>query len=79
MLSCWFFDVIVNYCVFVIISDKIELLFEDDFNYSEFFLFFLFKEVIKLDFLVSILRNFLRERWLLMWYKLRVVFYYFEY
>lgn len=47
-LSCCLFDVIVSYCVFVIVSDRIEFFFEDDIDYNEFFLFFLFEEVVRL-------------------------------
>lgn len=77
--SCRLFDAIVNHCVPVIISDKIELPFEDVLNYSEFSLFFSSKEAIKPDLLVSTLRNFPRERWLPMWHKLRAVSHHFEY
>lgn len=34
-----FFDVIVSYCISVIISDDIELFYEDVFNYNEFCIF----------------------------------------
>lgn len=77
--SCRLFDAIVNHCVPVIISDKIELPFEDDLNYSEFSLFFSSEEAIQPDFLLSTLRGFTRERWLPMWNKLKAVSHHFEY
>lgn len=77
--SCRLFDAIVNHCVPVIISDKIELPFEDDLDYSEFSLFFSSEEAIKPELLLSTLRNFPRERWLSMWNRLKAVSHHFEY
>lgn len=77
--SCRLFDAIVNHCVPVIISDKIELPFEDDLNYSEFCLFFSSEEAIQPGHLLSSLRSYTREKWVPMWKKLKAVSHHFEY
>ncbi|KAG0576024.1 hypothetical protein M758_5G048200 [Ceratodon purpureus] len=77
--SCRLFDAIVNHCVPVIISDRIELPFEDDLDYNEFCLFFSSEEAIKPGHLLGTLRGMKRERWLQMWEKLKAISHHFEY
>lgn len=77
--SCRLFDAIVSHCVPVIISDKIELPFEDDLNYKDFSIFFSSEESIKPGHLLRTLRSITRERWLRMWNALKTVSHHFEY
>ena len=77
--SCRLFDAIVNHCVPVIISDRIELPFEEHFDYSEFSLFFSSEDALKPGHLLGTLRSIERERWLQMWEILKVISHHFEY
>lgn len=77
--SCRLFDAIVSHCVPVIVSDRIELPFEDDLDYSEFSIFFSAKEAIIPGHLLGTLRSITRERWLQMWNKLKAISHHFEY
>lgn len=77
--SCRLFDAIVSHCVPVIISDKIELPYEDEINYSDFSLFFSSEEAVRPDYMLETLRSFKRERWIEMWKKLKAVSHHFEY
>lgn len=77
--SCRLFDAIVNHCVPVIISDKIELPFEDDLDYTEFSIFFSSEEALKPAHLLGTLRSMERERWLHMWRTLKAISHHFEY
>ena len=77
--SCRLFDAIVNHCVPVIISDKIELPFEDDLDYNEFSLFFSSEEAIKPGHLLGTLRSMEPKRWLQMWERLKDISRHFEY
>ncbi|KAH7445335.1 hypothetical protein KP509_01G003000 [Ceratopteris richardii] len=77
--SCRLFDAIVSHCVPVIVSDKIELPFEDELNYQEFCLFFSVEEALRPGYLLGILKTFPRRRWIKMWQKLKLVSHHFEY
>lgn len=77
--SCRLFDAIVSHCVPVIISDRIELPFEDDLNYKDFSIFFSSEESVKPGHLLRTLRSITRERWLRMWNALKTVSHHFEY
>jgi hypothetical protein len=78
--SCRLFDAIVSHCVPVIVSDKIELPFEDELDYTEFALFFSAEEAIRpRDYLLNYLRNFDKEHWLRMWKRLKEVSHHFHY
>lgn len=77
--SCRLFDAIVSHCVPVIISDKLELPFEDELNYSEFSVFILTADAIKPDHVLNTVRNIKKERWLQMWNKLKAITHHFEY
>ncbi|KAJ4810128.1 Exostosin-like [Rhynchospora pubera] len=77
--SCRLFDAIISHCVPIIISDRIELPFEDEIDYTEFSLFFSVKEALTPSYLLGQLRNFPRERWLEMWGRLKNVSHHFEF
>lgn len=77
--SCRLFDIIVSHCVPVIISDRIELPFEDDLDYSEFSVFFSAEEAVQPGLLLGTLRSINEERWLQMWEKLKAIAHHFEY
>ncbi|KAK7246988.1 hypothetical protein RIF29_41862 [Crotalaria pallida] len=77
--SCRLFDAIVSHCVPVIVSDQIELPFEDEIDYSQFSLFFSFKEALQPDYMINQLRNFPKERWTEMWRQLKNVSHHYEF
>ncbi|KAL2322008.1 hypothetical protein Fmac_026387 [Flemingia macrophylla] len=73
------FDAIVSHCVPVIISDKIELPFEDVLNYSEFALFVHASDAVRKDYLLNLLCSIKQEEWTKMWERLKDVTQHFEY
>ncbi|KAL5722794.1 hypothetical protein ACHQM5_006269 [Ranunculus cassubicifolius] len=73
------FDAIASHCVPVIISDEIELPFEDVLDYSEFCVFVRASDAIKKGFVLNLLRGIKRENWMKMWEKLKEVANHFEY
>ncbi|KAJ4974809.1 hypothetical protein NE237_007983 [Protea cynaroides] len=73
------FDAIVSHCVPVIISDKIELPFEDVLDYSEFCIFVRASDAVKKGFLLNLLRGIKQDRWTTMWEKLKAIAHHFEY
>ncbi|XP_047331957.1 probable arabinosyltransferase ARAD1 [Impatiens glandulifera] len=73
------FDAIASHCVPVIISDEIELPFEDVLDYSEFCIFVLASDASKEGFILNLLRGVNREEWTGMWVKLKSVAKHFEY
>ncbi|KAL3690915.1 hypothetical protein R1sor_004566 [Riccia sorocarpa] len=77
--SCRLFDAIVSHCVPVIISDKIELPFEDELDYTTFALFYSVEESLQPGWLLSQLRNVSQVQWLQMWNRLKEVSHHFEY
>lgn len=77
--SCRLFDAIVSHCIPVIVSDKIELPFEDELNYQEFCLFFSIQEALTPGYMLNFLESFPKERWLVMWRKLKLVAHHYEY
>ncbi|MCO5604994.1 hypothetical protein L7F22_059169 [Adiantum nelumboides] len=77
--SCRLFDAIVSHCVPVIVSDKIELPFEDELNYQEFCLFFSTEEALRPGYMLGFLESFPKRRWMKMWHKLKLVSHHFEY
>lgn len=62
-----FFDVVVSYCVLLIVSDDIEFFFEDVINYIEFCLFVNFLDVLCKGFLINLLCNFGEKEWMRMY------------
>lgn len=77
--SCRLFDAIVSHCVPVIVSDKIELPYEEELDYSEFAIFFSDNEALKPDYIVDHLRKLPKERWLQMWKQLKAISHHFEF
>ncbi|KAE9608342.1 hypothetical protein Lal_00026182 [Lupinus albus] len=77
--SCRLFDAIVSHCVPVIVSDKIELPFEDEIDYSQFSLFFSFKEALQPGYMINQLRKFPKEKWTEMWRQLKNISHHYEF
>lgn len=77
--SCRLFDAIVSHCVPVIVSDKIELPFEDELDYTKFSLFFSFEEALKPGYMVEQLRKFPKEKWVEMWKELKNISHHYEF
>lgn len=73
------FDAIASLCVPVIISDEIELPFEDVLDYSEFCIFIRASDAIKRGFVLNLLKGIKRDTWTKMWEKLKQVAKHFEY
>ncbi|KAK9107618.1 hypothetical protein Syun_023629 [Stephania yunnanensis] len=73
------FDAIVSHCVPVIISDEIELPFEDVLDYSKFSIFVRGSDAVKKGFLLNLLRGISREEWTKMYERLKEVAQHFEY
>ncbi|CAM8986389.1 hypothetical protein QQ045_023211 [Rhodiola kirilowii] len=73
------FDAIASHCVPVIISDDIELPFEDRLDYTEFSIFVRATDALKKGHIVNLLRKMERDEWSQMWKKLKRVQKHFEY
>ncbi|KAG5027987.1 hypothetical protein JHK87_011501 [Glycine soja] len=73
------FDAIVSHCVPVIISDEIELRFEDVLDYSEFGLFVHASDSVRKGYLLNLLRSIKPEKWTKMWARLKDITQHFEY
>ncbi|KAI3759302.1 hypothetical protein L6452_07013 [Arctium lappa] len=73
------FDAIVSHCVPVIISDEIELPYEDVLDYSKFSVFVRASDACKKGYLLNLLRGIEREKWIEMWDKLKQIARHFEY
>ncbi|KAI3696912.1 hypothetical protein L6452_29525 [Arctium lappa] len=73
------FDAIASHCVPVIISDEIELPFEDILDYSEFCVFVRTSDALKDEFLINFIRSIGRDEWTRKWAKLKEVEHFFEY
>ncbi|CDP20949.1 unnamed protein product [Coffea canephora] len=73
------FDAIASHCVPVIISDEIELPFEDILDYSEFCIFIRASEAVKSGYLLNLLRGIERDKWTKMWEKLKDIASHYEY
>lgn len=73
------FDAIATHCVPVIISDEIELPFEDVLDYSEFCIFVRASDAVKKGYLLNLLRGIERERWTKMWGRLKEIVKHYEY
>uniref|UniRef100_A0A151UI75 Exostosin GT47 domain-containing protein n=1 Tax=Cajanus cajan TaxID=3821 RepID=A0A151UI75_CAJCA len=73
------FDAIASHCVPVIISDAIELPYEDVIDYSEFCIFVRTSDAIKEHFLINFIRGIGKEEWTRMWNKLKEVEHFFEF
>ncbi|XP_074376008.1 putative arabinosyltransferase ARAD1 isoform X2 [Apium graveolens] len=73
------FDAIATHCVPVIISDDIELPFEDVLDYSEFCVFVRATDAVRKGYLLNLLRGIDREKWSKMWDRLKEIEKHFEY
>ncbi|KAB2609371.1 arabinosyltransferase ARAD1 [Pyrus ussuriensis x Pyrus communis] len=73
------FDAIASHCVPVIISDEIELPFEDVLDYSQFCIFVRSSYASKKGYLLNILRGIKQETWTKMWERLKEVVHHFGY
>ncbi|KAM7273003.1 hypothetical protein ACFE04_027667 [Oxalis oulophora] len=73
------FDAIASHCVPVIISDAIELPYEDVLDYSEFCVFVRTSDALKEKFLINLVRNISKDEWTRMWRKLKEVEKFFEF
>lgn len=77
--SCRLFDAIASHCVPVIVSDQIELPFEDEIDYSQFSVFFSFKEALQPGYMVDQLRKIPKEKWTEMWRQLKNISHHYEF
>ncbi|XP_057811148.1 probable arabinosyltransferase ARAD1 [Salvia miltiorrhiza] len=77
--SCRLFDAIVSHCIPVIVSDRIELPYEDEVDYKEFSIFFSVEEAQRPGYMVSELRGVPREKWVKMWARLKAISHHFEF
>ncbi|KAK7368438.1 hypothetical protein VNO80_10464 [Phaseolus coccineus] len=77
--SCRLFDAIVSHCVPVIVSDQIELPFEDEIEYSQFSIFFSFKEALQPGYMIDQLRKFPKQKWTEMWKLLKNISQHYEF
>ncbi|KAG9136651.1 hypothetical protein Leryth_004449 [Lithospermum erythrorhizon] len=73
------FDSIASHCVPVIISDDLELPYEDVLDYSEFCIFIRGSDALKKNFLMNFMRSIKKEEWTKMWSRLQEVEKFFEY
>ncbi|XP_010519357.1 PREDICTED: probable arabinosyltransferase ARAD1 [Tarenaya hassleriana] len=73
------FDAIASHCVPVIISDDIELPFEDVLDYSEFSIFIRTSDALKEGFLINFIRGIRKDEWTRMWKRLKEVDKFYEF
>ena len=77
--SCRLFDAIVSHCVPVIVSDQIELPYEDEIDYTQFSIFFSDKEALEPGYMIEQLRQIPKERWIEMWRHLKYISHHYEF
>ncbi|KAL8488708.1 hypothetical protein ACS0TY_024846 [Phlomoides rotata] len=77
--SCRLFDAIVSHCVPVIVSDKIELPYENELDYKEFSIFLSVNETMKPGYMVNELRSVPKDQWIKMWLRLKNISHHFEF
>ncbi|PSR89662.1 Arabinosyltransferase ARAD1 [Actinidia chinensis var. chinensis] len=73
------FDAIASHCVPVVMSDEIELPFEDVLDYSEFCIFVRASDAVKKGYVLNLLRGISRDKWTGMWERLKQIARHFEY
>lgn len=73
------FDAIATHCVPVIISDDIELPYEDILDYSEFCVFVRATDAVRKGYLLNLLRGVDQDKWTKMWNRLKEIEKHFEY
>ncbi|CAK7348256.1 unnamed protein product [Dovyalis caffra] len=73
------FDAIASHCVPVIISDDIELPFEDVLDYSKFCVFVRASDAVKKGYLLDLLRGIKKDLWTKLWERLKEIAPHFEF
>lgn len=73
------FDAIASHCVPVIISDEIELPYEDVLDYSKFCIFVLASDAVRKGYLLNLLRGITEDEWTKMWTRLKEIGHHYEY
>ncbi|XP_060172480.1 probable arabinosyltransferase ARAD1 [Lycium barbarum] len=73
------FDAIASHCIPVIISDDIELPFEDVLDYSKFCIFVRSSDAVRKGYLLNLLRRIKEDQWIKMWQRLKELTKHFEY
>ncbi|MED6218320.1 hypothetical protein PIB30_025723 [Stylosanthes scabra] len=73
------FDAIASHCVPVIISDEIELPYEDVLDYTEFCIFVRTRDALKKRFLIDFIRSISEDEWSRMWKRLKEVEKFYEF
>lgn len=73
------FDAIASHCVPVVISDEIELPYEDVLDYTEFCIFVKSENALQKGFVVKLLKSIKSEEWVKMWKRLKQVELHFRY
>ncbi|KAJ4972302.1 hypothetical protein NE237_005401 [Protea cynaroides] len=73
------FDAIASHCVPVIISDEIELPYEDVLDYSEFCVFVRTSDAVQKNFLIKLIRSIKKEEWTQKWKRLKEIEKFFEF
>lgn len=73
------FDAIASHCVPVIISDEIELPYEDVLDYSKFCVFVRTRDAVKKKYLINFIRSIGKDEWTRMWNRLKEVEKFFEF
>ncbi|KAL5059034.1 hypothetical protein RYX36_030638 [Vicia faba] len=73
------FDAIASHCVPVIISDQIELPYEDVLDYSEFCVFVRTRDALKKKYLINFIRGIDKDEWTRMWNRLKEVEKFFDF
>ncbi|XP_015081319.1 probable arabinosyltransferase ARAD1 [Solanum pennellii] len=73
------FDAISSHCIPVIISDDIELPFEDVLDYSKFCIFIRSSYAVRKGYLLNFLRGIKEDQWIKMWKRLKEFTKHFEY
>ena len=73
------FDAIASHCVPVIISDDIELPYEDVLDYSQFCIFVRTSDAVTEKFLINLVRSIKKDEWTRMWQRLKEVENFFEF
>lgn len=77
--SCRLFDAIVSHCVPVIVSDQIELPFENEIDYSQFSMFFSFNEALEPGYMINQLQRLPKQKWTEMWRQLKNISHHYEF
>ena len=71
--SARLFDAVLSHCVPVVVSDRIELPFEDALDWTEFAVFITEKRAVQPGYIARQLRAISKERWSVMWHRLKEV------